>query len=338
MSQFLRPTFFVTEWKSPGTVVNVDRDGKTDWSDVNNVKLQNDTHASDSIPFGTYNDWLRCTNFGFTTDDIRLPYIAVVGIEVQIDKYGGDSFIRDSALYLLLSGVHQGDDKADTITIWQTSDTDSYVTYGGPVDEWNSGLRPQDIRDSSFGLEFSAQNTDISAVNAFIDHIRVRVYCVRKRGDWLPEPADTDWWDVLDEASPNDSDYVWIDGAAEDDNVEVKFTGPSGGVPGTGTGTIRWRQKRIDGAKTTTITAYLVEGSTVRSTSTAREVVDTIQQEEHTVTQEEMDTITDWNNLHVTFAINVSGGGKASDPIITWDEFEIPDAAPVGFLKPTMII
>ena len=62
-----------TSWKSPGTCVGVERTGSvTDWADENNAKIQNDTYASVSAPGLGYTYYLRCTNFGFSTNDVPL--------------------------------------------------------------------------------------------------------------------------------------------------------------------------------------------------------------------------------------------------------------------------
>ncbi|KPJ63742.1 hypothetical protein AMJ44_14065 [candidate division WOR-1 bacterium DG_54_3] len=167
----------ITDWKSPGTCANVDRDGKSEWLDVDRVKIQDDLYAGDFFPGQEYNDWLRCTNFGFTTDDIP-DGATIFGIEVEIDKYCpyASGEISDSALYLRKAAGQVGDNKADTVTLWPTSDTDTYISYGGSNDDWNSGLVDSDIRDSGFGIDFSAFNNMAEIMQAKIDHIRIRIH------------------------------------------------------------------------------------------------------------------------------------------------------------------
>ena len=331
MSQKLRPDsdVLVTEWKSPGTCANVDRDGESNWSNVDNCKLQNDIYTMDGIDPGHYNDWLRCTNFGFTTNDIPID-ATVIGIELGIDGHSvGGAGIKDSALYLRKTASQVGDNKASA-TLWATSDTDTYILYGGASDLWNSGLTGADIRDSGFGIDLSIYNDAAGVRAGYVDHIKIRIHWIKK-GSWEPEPSDTTLWNTMDESEANDSDYAWHDAVAGNEYFQVSLSNPSG-TPGSGTGTIRWRISRIDGAKITKMTAYLYELGTLRFTGTEYEITDSFVTREETVDAGSMASITDWNSLSLMFKVTtVSGGGKASDPAISWVEFEVPDpsGAPV---------
>ena len=112
-----------TGWTSPGTAANVDRDGKTDWSNVDYAKVDNSSCAADTISTD-YNDWLRMTNFGFA-----IPAGATIdGIEVRHKKAGtsGDQ-IKDSSLRLRKTAGQVGDDKA-TATWWTAISSTDKVT------------------------------------------------------------------------------------------------------------------------------------------------------------------------------------------------------------------
>jgi len=178
----------VTGWKSPGTCANVDRDGKEFWGTPDDAKTQDDATSGVLITSGgDYSDWLRCTNFGFTTADIPSGAI-IVGIEVSIDKHadpvGKD--IRDNAFYLRKSTGQVGDNKASA-TLWPTADTDTYITAGGSGDTWNAGMADSDIRDSGFGIDLSVENVNGGAALAEVDHVRVRIHY---------RPEITDWTDL----------------------------------------------------------------------------------------------------------------------------------------------
>lgn len=162
----------VTDWKFPGTCANVDRDGKEAWSNPDNAKTSNDSRATCTIIGVTYNDWLRCTNFGFTTDDV--PSGATIdGFEVKIErKASSANKIKDSALYLRDSIEQVGDNKA-TDTLWTTSDVEEI--HGASDDDWNAGLSDADVRDSSFGIDFSAYCT-IDWYSAQVDCVSIRVH------------------------------------------------------------------------------------------------------------------------------------------------------------------
>ena len=158
-------------------------------------------------------------------------------------------------------------------------------------------------------------------------------------GDWEPEPSDTTLWDTMDETSPNDSDYVWHNAVEGGYTEWFRVTlGNPVGEPGTGVGTLRWRLGRIDGAKTIYIRVYLRQGATPKFTGPERLVTDSWTTHSETVSQIEMDAITDWNDLNVHFVVStVSGGGKPSDPAISWCEFEVPDAGILYIPKIMMI-
>lgn len=164
----------VTGWKTPGTVVNIDRGGKTAWANPDNAKASDDAYASQQIPKSDYTDWLRCTNFGFTTGDVPSGAI-VVGIEVKLERKAAVAGLnRDSAVYLRDSTGQVGDNKA-TVTLWPNSDAEE--THGAFDDDWNAGLSNGDIRASTFGVDISAENTNAwLGVWAYIDCVSIRVY------------------------------------------------------------------------------------------------------------------------------------------------------------------
>ena len=167
-----------TDWKAPGTVVNAEIDGKPAWSNPDNAKVLDDNFATVSPSSEDYSDWLRCTNFGFTTDD--LPSGAVVeGIEVEIvRKQSSDE--EDGGIYLRKSIGGVGDNKAES-GAW--SSTKEWAYYGGASDNWNAGLTSSDIRTTGFGINISAAGAGGGnggpadpGKTAYIDHVRIRVF------------------------------------------------------------------------------------------------------------------------------------------------------------------
>lgn len=163
----------VTDWKTPSTTESVDRDGKNPWNDPERVQASDDERASCIVEASTYSDWLRCTNFGFALGDIPSGS-TIDGIEVKVERKALTGYtIKDSALYLRKTACQVGDNKAEDV-YWVTSDTE--VTYGGAEDTWNSGLTDADIRDSGFGIDFSARNTTGANRNAYVDCVWTRIY------------------------------------------------------------------------------------------------------------------------------------------------------------------
>ena len=172
----------VTGWKTPGTCAAVYRneDASGVWQNPDNAKTSNDLYSNAVVNKVTYTHWLRCTNFGFTTSDI--PSGATIdGIEVKMERHGQSSShpppasqIYDNWLQLRETAGRVGDNEA-SFDFWD--DADEEKTYGGAVDDWNAGLSDSDIRDSGFGLDFAATNSDNHGpYSAYIDVFSIRVY------------------------------------------------------------------------------------------------------------------------------------------------------------------
>ena len=143
-----------TEWKSPGTATNIDRDGGAEWADPNNARLD-DSSWSRCDPKNDYGDWLRLTSYGFTSDDIPLG-ATIDGIEIKvIRKSESSATVSDSAIYLRKTAGQVGDNKASE-TGWSMSEQTVY--YGGAADTWNAGLVQGDIVSADFGIDLSMLN------------------------------------------------------------------------------------------------------------------------------------------------------------------------------------
>lgn len=164
-----------TGWVSPTQAENVDRDGERSWASPTDVLTQNDDQAW-SMPYATsYTDWIRAFDFEFS-----IPEGATIdGIEVRMDKYcaNGADIITDSSLRLSKdSSTLVGDDKADTVTLWPGSDTDTYIEYGGSADDWNASLTRADVNSEGFGVHFSCYNTESAQKVSKVDHIQMKVH------------------------------------------------------------------------------------------------------------------------------------------------------------------
>jgi len=165
----------VTAYKSSGTQANVDRDAEAAWANPTNAATSDDTRAIVNVAKTTYSDWLRLTNFGFTSGDV--PSGATIdGIEVSVERQSADVLdVTDSAIYLRDSAAsQQGDNKASG-TGW-SSGGDEIVVYGGAADTWNALLDQADIVSSNFGIDISAGNSGSTNREARIDHVKIRVY------------------------------------------------------------------------------------------------------------------------------------------------------------------
>lgn len=156
-------------------------------------------------------------------------------------------------------------------------------------------------------------------------------------GDWVPEPSDTNLWDVIDEAEANDADYAWINAVGSGESFWVTLSNPSG-TPGSGTGTVRVRAKKIEGATTVKIHIYVQEDLvTIYDETHADAITTDFVTYVYTVPSVNMGNVTVWADVELLIKMEVSGGGKGSDPAISWVEFEVPDAAAPSAFIPRII-
>lgn len=163
----------VTAYKSPGTAASVDRDGNAAWSNPDNAKTDNAAYASSDIWQSSYSDWLRLTNYGFTSADIPVG-ATIDGIEVSVQRKGeAADKIKDSAFYLRKTSGQTGNNKASA-TYWAT--TEETAVYGGASDMWGTALTQADIVSSDFGIDLSAANSGLALREAYIDVIQIRIY------------------------------------------------------------------------------------------------------------------------------------------------------------------
>jgi hypothetical protein len=144
------------------------------WTNPDNAKTSNDVYATVTPAKNSYSNWLRVTNFDFSS----IPSGATIdGIEVKIEHHGTaiapDGYNQDSSLRLRKTSGQTGSDKA-SIVVWGT--TDETFTYGGGSDKWGATLVDTDIRSSDFGLDLSVEGMLEDGETAYVDCIWVRVY------------------------------------------------------------------------------------------------------------------------------------------------------------------
>lgn len=195
-------------WVDPGTAANVDRDGKTEWTDPNNIKVSDANVATCVLPITDYSDWIRATNFGFS-----LPTGAVIlGIEVEVIRGSDDELdVVDKDVYLRKTSGQVGDSKPSAVG-WAGKDAVSEI-YGGPADTWNAGLTIADIESSDFGVDICAENLDIKSTrDAWVAYVSIRI---NYRSD-----VDTGWLQAGTAAAPSRVGGVGIWANANDAQVD----------------------------------------------------------------------------------------------------------------------
>ena len=168
----------VTAWKTPGSTLNSDRDGKEAWLNAPYAKADDGDYAI-NIPGGatTYGDWLRASQYGFTTADIPNGS-NINGIEVKIKRKASDADrMNDSSVKLWQSGAPVGSERAKA-DLWGT--TDEEIIYGGATDKWGLSISESDVRDTTFGVAISVWQVLLS-VTGYVDVIWMRIYYSKKR-------------------------------------------------------------------------------------------------------------------------------------------------------------
>jgi len=103
--------------------------------------LKNPTAAISDVTFQplTWANPTNCFTSGFNNKADTTPTVA------------GNGNIVDLEVYLQTGSiVTTGNNKADTITAWST--TDSYISYGGQDDKWGATLTPAIVNATGFGV------------------------------------------------------------------------------------------------------------------------------------------------------------------------------------------
>lgn len=183
------------------------RDSGTDaWLDAT---LGNITASDDSRVFtdesGTglrLSDHLQATSFGFAIP----AAVTILGIEVSIEKRSNTAatIAKDSDVKLLKAGSQVGNNKADTVTRWNTG-SDGTATYGSSTDLWGTSWSSTDINDSNFGVEIQASLENSGSGVAMVDHISITVYYQIKpsQANIAVKHAAVVYWDISSTATPH---------------------------------------------------------------------------------------------------------------------------------------
>ena len=165
------------------------------WQNTSNASSQNDVYSSLlftdsfnvqadeplSLSPADETNYLVCKNL-----DSNIPNDATVeGIRIYIDRYNsftgeGTVTIKDDAIYLTKNGTDTVGNNKSIGATWPSSDTDTYVSYGGVSDLWGASWTASEINDDNFGvmigptIEFDGL-TGENGGSAKIDHVYVEI-------------------------------------------------------------------------------------------------------------------------------------------------------------------
>ena len=167
------------------------------WQNTSNGSTQNDIYTSllftdvsnvyvlaavpTSISPADETNYLVCKNL-----DSNIPNDATIeGIKIYIDRYNsftgdGTVIITDNAIYLTKNGTDTVGNNKSVGTVWPSTDTDTYATYGGVSDLWGTTWTASEINNDNFGvmigptIEFVGL-TGENGSSANVDHVYIEI-------------------------------------------------------------------------------------------------------------------------------------------------------------------
>ena len=168
------------------------------WQSTSNASSQNDVYSSINYTDGSNNlqaepievtpasntNWLVCKNL-----DSNVPTSATIeGIKIYIDRYNafagdfeaGNVILKDTGIYLTKNGTDTVGNNKSTSATWPSTDTDTYVTFGGVSDLWGTSWTASEINSDNFGvmvgpsIEYTGLTGETGG-DARIDHVYVEI-------------------------------------------------------------------------------------------------------------------------------------------------------------------
>lgn len=165
------------------------------WQNTSNASTQNDIYTSllftdvsnvlaavpTSISPADETNYLVCKNL-----DSNIPNDATIeGIKIYIDRYNsftgdGTVIITDNAIHLTKNGTDTVGNNKSVGTVWPSTDTDTYATYGGVSDLWGTTWTASEINNDNFGvmigptIEFVGL-TGENGSSANVDHVYIEI-------------------------------------------------------------------------------------------------------------------------------------------------------------------
>jgi len=206
----------------------------------------------------------------------------------------GQNYGTNSSSAYLLGSLNITDNQA-SYTAGQDTSLNSQVSY----------LKGQDTGTDSSPAHLTGQSTAQSSSSAFAkadDYEPLIPDGNITIGSWKNESEGSSLWSSIDEYPYSDSDYVYYDGAAGSESFEVSLSDPNGDPLPDGIHTISWRAGQIAGTGTIVMKVELMQGAVLICTD-QQTITDSFQTFEHTLTQDEINDITDYTDLRLRFTV-----------------------------------
>ena len=141
---------------SPGSCVNLTGVGTVAWSNPGNATASDTSYATaGNMSQGVTSNYLKCTGFNFAA----VPVGATIsGITVYVTRKSNSTSatLRDKYVYLLKAGTISTAMNGLTTTNYTTSDVAEQ--HGGSTNLWGGLWTDTDVKASTFGVVFAAQN------------------------------------------------------------------------------------------------------------------------------------------------------------------------------------
>jgi hypothetical protein len=106
----------------------------------------------------------------------------------------------------------------------------------------------------------------------------------------------------LSESIPSDDEYVYFDNPQGNEYFEVALSNPIGDPSSDYIHAIEWRSGKISGGATITMRVELRQGNTIIAQD-SRVITGDFQTFEYQLTQPEIDSITDYDDLRLRFIV-----------------------------------
>lgn len=156
-----------------GSSTAIIHNGSYEWINPTNAKTKNTAYATCQLYNAGPSDILKCINYA-SLDSI--PSTATItGIEIQLTRKASKAgYIADSIVQLYAGNTAMGNNQADTVTKWGTTNTT--ITYGGSTNKlgWNN-ITLADIKNAEFGIGIQTSSSS-EIVTASIDAIQIKIY------------------------------------------------------------------------------------------------------------------------------------------------------------------
>jgi len=269
------------------------------------------TPASSSTPAYTDGDWNRSGIPAYLNGGLASQQIAylVGGLTSSLPAFASGGLISSCLAFL------QGslDDKSST-PAYQTGSEDSLssLTAYEVGEDILTGDTPAYLVGQENALGSLSGYTEgyseavpaDTSTPAYADGMSL--YALRPAGDihiggFENELGGTPLYASIDEVSPQSTDYILHSSPIVGDYCEVSLSAPTGDIPASNH-VIRWQARRAGGTQTIKVKCELRQGASVIA-SDEQTLTDSYQTFEYQLTQGEIDSISDYDDLRFRFTV-----------------------------------